>query len=1412
MSTGYGYTTPARVKSLIVPVNGCTKAVFTSYLEILQSVVHEIRLLDLSPNQKLQYFNPQGFPNGRIFLDFLVSTPDTESIFLHDFEPYRKTFIIVGIAKYTPDFNSETHIQNLKSIYPASIVHNIIVFDTPADIISDLNRPNDHSSKNTFYYNGFSDHNLSALETIKCEIAQNFLLALDNYAASYSNITLRSPISITDSHILTKTINQAQKRISSGSTSFKVSFGGPDTAGASSDKAKSQSRHDGRQSKLMASFYLLAGKYVDALQRFMEAAVTLKKCDDFLWLGSALEGISISVLLLQYIGSPYQLQNQVLSNIIQVSKNRLSGLANNELLSPNRTSLDQNSNGFHKTTSKPGLSPRNSSSSSVSFSFPGGVGSSSASDLSSLPLPEFVRLLSSKVMHFYQLSTNDFENMVPDIVYVEAILRIIKFMIAVHLGGNDSTNLLLENIVTTNASKNTIVDSKYFSKEDILKEIDKVFQLQLVDMGVIEQCRIYSTLATMYTDLGLFRKRAFILRILLVGILPKLEFEKREAPYGDEIDIQNNIASVTGNKDQKQSIRDIFEYMFSIYGINVETESSAVDASIHGQGNWISLQIQLLRLCLKIAESSRDYPFLLKLCTLLLTRYTHCLPTDDQLKLKGKIDHILFLSNRNNLRLSVPYWDPFMVRKVKFISVRNKDEVLPFSEYERGSNNLGLVASSTSTSGASSPGAEYDTPQPFFDPYNKTSNGTGAINRDKILIRDDTYQLKVSLQNPFAFEIEINDITIVTEGDVTVQTIKNSIRHANQTQLQPTALGKTTNGSVSKLRVVTAANTSARRPAAAVPNGNQPLTSSSNTSNPSIVIPPSSTEQFIIAFKPLDLGELKVVGFNITVGGCAEQYFRIIDKELSNGLLKVKPNVLPSAKKSDTLTRVCQNLRDNNIGQRATTKNLVLNVIPPQPTLSLTGISVTNGWLMLLEGEKLNFTITLANHSSVLINYLSFSFWDSTIEPLNKKLSAAGGAQPLPASEIYEIEWYLLKFKPFKILNKQTIMEKYTTIEPASEMTIDYEITGRRGMKESKIVLEYAHKQSDDLSKSYIKYVHVPLNVSIMPSLDVVGCDVLPLFSSSLQGFEGDTGDLILENLENVLTFITKVIKSDTEEISDYCLFLVDLRNSWNEKLSCSLSYTFSSDRRFDVKEIIEPGKTTRFLVPVKRISSNEVDLTSPIPSLRNKQFVKNYSISEAEEMQMREVFWLRDVLLKRLSSSWETIETKATGKRSGNIELRTIRLTNKMANVLIYNKIRLLTTIIKGDEAQTPAIREGTQFLLETDEFYTIRTTIINYTETTINGILRHLPFPTNIISTISTNNPNFIKTQMSIDRKILINGVLQSPVSKAGIEPGQKLDVDLGFVILEKGEYEWGTVLDTLNKENLQIVGREPIFITAR
>lgn len=1288
MTDKYNFITPAKVRILLVPINNCTTSNFQRYVNLIKSNVPEVRLLDITENNDLHHFNPASFPQGRIFPEFISSSIENELIFLHDFEPFRKTFIVLGVGPYNQGISPDTSLKELTKEYHTAIVHKLILFDSPEDKLKSK------GDENVFYHNSNLSH-LTALETIFCDISGSFLKALDEYASSYSNITLRSPVSITDGNVLAKTISQAQKRLSSGSTSFKASFSttptpnGPSSP-SPSDKSKTHLKHLGRQRKLMGNFYLLAGKYNAAFQNFTECLTSLKKSEDYLWLASALEGVAISMLLMEFIGVAYQLPSQTLNSILQVGKFKTAA----DTVMARKPSVE--SNGSVK-------SPRNSMSSSNGFSL---NALTTNPDLNNMATPDLVKIILARAIYFYGLTSNDFENMVPDIVYVESILREIKLLTGFHFSNT------IEEIVKGSSSHSTTTAkiNKYISKQEIIGEIDKIFQMQLVNMNIVDQCRIYSALATLYTELGFYRKKAFILRVLLVGLLPQLS--SSDLP--------------------QESVSDILDTLFVIYGINSEPESSSRDAFFHALSNWTSLQIQVLRLALKIGENLPDKSLLLKVSSLLLTRYTHCLPPDDQIKLRNKIDDIL----ANNRGLVTPYWDPFLVRRVKFISSKSRGKLIPISDRPDGS------------------GDSQGSGTPFFDPYAKKN-----IDPTKIptLIAEDIYQLKVTLQNPFAFEVEINDILIVSEG-VQLETIKSLIQIATEllTYVSTPSYQNASGIFNNKLRQ----NGNGKKLSATTTTMSQVASAHSVHT---LIIPPNSSEKFLISFKALSSGNTRITGFDISVGNCQSQFFRIVDKEKFDYTIKLSPETKEFDSSTSTLDQLVHNLHDgdmNSINSRVSIHLLPLLIIPPQPSLTLLDILASNGCLMLLEGEKHEVSVTLTNNSSEPINYLSFSFWDSTVEFINKKLTNTN----LSAVEIYELEWHLLKFKPFKILNKDIIGEN---IEPGKNVELKCELTSRKFMNELKIVLDYAHKCAKE-STVFLKNLDIPLNVSVMPSIDVVGCDIFPVMSL----------------LDKVPPGLQKVVEY-SQKGDDYCLLVLDLRNSWSEKLLCHLKY-----EDFEVSEPIQAGKTLRIVIPVKRISP---DVSQPIPSLRNKQFVKNYNITEEEEKQMKKLFWLRYSILEKLLGSWNL------ANREGVIDLRAIRLTSKMAHMFVYEKVHISNVILKDNGK--PVDRVGNSYNLSLDEFYVLKSSIVNDSKDTILGIMRHLPLPLHGASPGTTLRP-----LVSIDKKMLINGTLQNKFHE--IKPGEKLELEVSFVIIERGEFEWGTVLDLLTE---QVLSREQVYISA-
>lgn len=647
----HSYTAPARVKALLVPLGNVSEAAFKEYVEKVRSSF-EVRLVDVTPTEN-SLFNPQGFPNGRVIYDFQLSLNDQESIFLHDFEPFRKTFVVIGITDNTNC--SLDDITNLSKLYKSSITHTAIVFGSEMS-----KEPN---GGNIFY------QSKTNIETILCDITRIFLNDLAAYLSSFQHITLRSPGTI-GSNDRIKSLESKKKRISSGSSlSLSLSDSSNPKLSLSSSTERRQFKVKGRQLKILGSLYLLAGKYNDALKEFNEAVPLLRNSSDYLWLGSTLEGIGVCLVMLTFLGVPYQMPSSL-----------------NSVLHTTMT--------IPTPSSTPGSTPRNS----IAVN---GTGTAS-SDITRFSTPELIHHITVKVLYYYEVSQNDHEDYVPQLVYCEAILRFVKFMCVVNIGGgfNSAT---IDHIVRGKKIFPKFTNA-LFEKMDILKFSNKILTVQLKDMDILSQAKIYSTLASIYGDLNLLRKRSFILRTLFVSLIPEL--------------------SNHDNSTKSYELSELLDTILSIYGIGRSPESNLDDSF---SSRWVQLHKSVIQLCIIVCTKIGDHRRVVLFKSLLLTRYCDSLTDNEQSKLLNEIQSICRIND-----VPFAYFDPFLVRNLEII----KPTKTPKKQQQ---------ASITENKD-----------DPFiYNPYAKP-----ATSDDIYLVQDEFVEFQVSIQNPFSFQLNISDIQI----------------------------------------------------------------------------------------------------------------------------------------------------------------------------------------------------------------------------------------------------------------------------------------------------------------------------------------------------------------------------------------------------------------------------------------------------------------------------------------------------------------------------------------------------------------------------------------------------------------------------------------------------------------------------
>ncbi|ODV85551.1 hypothetical protein CANARDRAFT_175999 [[Candida] arabinofermentans NRRL YB-2248] len=346
------------------------------------------------------------------------------------------------------------------------------------------------------------------------------------------------------------------------------------------------------------------------------------------------------------------------------------------------------------------------------------------------------------------------------------------------------------------------------------------------------------------------------------------------------------------------------------------------------------------------------------------------------------------------------------------------------------------------------------------------------------------------------------------------------------------------------------------------------------------------------------------------------------------------------------------------------------------------------------------------------------------------------------------------------------------------------EIWGKRGVKEACLMLEYSHQRSRE-KVNFSRNISIPVKVTVYPSIELVGCDIIPLSSTTKisQNNEGDCWN-----------YLNQLTKEGGYEMSDFCLLALDFINSWTEVIEITFQSLFSGSKdpefqdtngfiedapadTFYSRIILASKKNSRVLIPIKRIDFGYDYLDRRVPSLRNKQFIFDSKTPEAEQRFIKHAFWYRDELLKRMRATWkipESISNSMYAGRAGTIDLRSIRFSSKMVNALEVEKVGISLSL--RHHSNNPVDYENIQI----HEFYTVELKLTNRNKKAINGIIRHVPICRS--------------ASISIEKKILYNGVLQFSLEDS-MEPGDSRVFKLGITFLEKGEYEWGAMFDEMD-----------------
>uniref|UniRef100_A0A060SWW9 ARAD1A03586p n=1 Tax=Blastobotrys adeninivorans TaxID=409370 RepID=A0A060SWW9_BLAAD len=1362
----YSYVAPSRVRVLVCPFGSIKQNAFFQSVERLHRA-REVRLLDVTPDprQDRSMFSPKGYPNGKVIYDFSTSVIDEQLHLLYDLEPWRQTMVVLGLTIYRQDMeiDFEKSLRELKSRNPNALLHRLVILGVPSQEVRD-SLASAHkgllpvlSSKVT----------VSSIESAMADLTTEFLAELAVFTISKQLGSFKSPgVKQLDSPASAsrpgdKPYNVVMPRASSylkhSASESSVSVGRSASISKTGSISigmndKTKSKQKGRSAKFLGNMYLLAGRVPDALKSFCEAATILKATYDHLWHGSALEAIGICLVILAFLEVPTPIPQVALTEIggnhygkdhssrghqsshsVSLVPSNGSAKAYDSTSSlPSTNSPGPTQGGRASTFDAPSTMTRSTSNLSIS---------SAATGTGAIVMTEFLPDLTNAVLRYFDRSHTSSDDSVPQIVYCETILRFVKFLVVSRLGGGWNPAVLSAVVRDTTLDKNITSDSP--SCSIIGRWCNTVYTTEVGNLPVLAQCNIYSGLASVYSAVGMLRKRSFVLRELLLNIIPKIvqSRQQREAPTNAEnpssaqmgkrkfspFSHNRKVSTPHHNSNrflsllegvEEKGILDLLDTVVTVYG--------AGDVTARGSG-WADLKLSFLKVCVSVCQSMPDLEGVIYYSGLILATSADVLSKDEQVHYFEAIQHALDASRKlGRGDIAAQYWDLFILRDIRLVS---PSSIVPVEK---------------------STGPRTAEASPFlYNPYTKRPQSAPADRRHsdassrKILVQKEAVEFVVKLQNPFEFEVQVGELVLLTEGARLDASINN------------------------------------------------------------VYIPPHSIFEVGVQATPKSVGNVKVTGCKIQVVGCAPGEYHLLRRSELRPEEKIK------------MVGIESGIQAKDIQTSAlATRHLEFTVVPNQPIVALKSLSLTQGWIMLLEGETHTFTLTLSNISSVPVNLVEFHFTDSTADPLQQAIQS----KELPLSEVYECEYFLYKRHPLKWLNSTQ-----SRIDPHQTGQFDIQISGKRGMTSATLNIDYGHKlgvregltpdslDADDVRlKSWTRTISVPVNVTVAPSVELGSCDIIPLryrepLESAIElmandGFESSGHEIaqLAHSIERLKSFPD----------SQCVLLLADVRNAYTSPLEAtvwSLVSEDSEEKLAEVTETVYPNRTKRFLIPIRWEPLTAEQVEQNIPLMSRKQFVVDSSEQGEHGRMMKEAFWNRSKLLKLIGGQW-TANTGVNHQRSGSIEFRGLRLTPRMVNVLRREEIEI-TMEMECDSQGIVTRHKDTSYRVKMDhESGVMKVSIRNCGTEPVAGMLRLIPGERYSDTSAPDHHDD------NIGRKILYNGVLQRPIKL--IEPGQTVDLCMGVVYICRGEYVWTSVFEvsTPGPHLLdQHIQRQPMYVRA-
>ncbi|KAI8355172.1 TRAPP II complex [Blakeslea trispora] len=619
MNVDFSLTASCKVRVLLVPVSPIKRSTFEKYVELVKAF-EIVRLGDVTPDLKKgasAMFNSQAFQEGQMHFEFLNHRLNQHKE-LEAFQPYRRIFGVIGIMdcqEWEKKGLKEGYHQFVHSLdhYPSSVVTRCFAFepsetqeDDTKGLIMIPNIGNMSFYMSTMIYD-FASEVLELFSTLANSIQSSSVIE--------SPLALDIPIKHRDQQRLSQPPLAAYNR--EYSLSKRASLPMTPTR-ASEEENRTKKRTAGRIQKLLADFYLLAGRLPDAIHYYDQAIESTKTMSDFLWLASAMEGWLCATFLLEHL---------------QIDIGHI---------------VSRTTPYMHSTDSPTGqveLPP---------------TPTTPKASRSTLDL--FMEQY-SLIYTYYNRVTLTASLPTPDIVFAESCMRIARVLTTAYLndGWNETTAQL---IMQGKLSQGDIEKNKHslsgIARYHIGDWVTKIWKTRIDQMGLLNQISLFNGMSLIYSCIGYHRKAAWTMHQSVKCMLP--------------LTIQYRRSNLARNKTSDQGVLDMLRKICGTYGIGesvVQLGNPGLDdndaVSSCPQFGWPALQIEILKQCISVSEALIDNGLRLYYTNVLLRRLYQFLPKVEQMNLATTIEVIIVQFNRDKKAVptSMNYWGINLVSSIE---------------------------------------------------------------------------------------------------------------------------------------------------------------------------------------------------------------------------------------------------------------------------------------------------------------------------------------------------------------------------------------------------------------------------------------------------------------------------------------------------------------------------------------------------------------------------------------------------------------------------------------------------------------------------------------------------------------------------------------------------------------------------